>query len=104
MPTRHPAVYKTRRERPESVWRVQWRPGRGGADPPYCGGLNFVDIYNRSGLYPVQLPRRLGAARRAGVWRKSDRASRSQALATASSYGSARSRLCRRAVDSGRTV
>src|SRR6202795_1432801 len=37
------------------------RPGPGEARiPPPAVGLNFVDIYNRSGLYPVQLPSGLG--------------------------------------------
>src|SRR5258708_31404548 len=37
------------------------KPGPGEArHRPTAVGLNFVDIYNRSGLYPVQLPSGLG--------------------------------------------
>src|SRR5256885_11698404 len=37
------------------------RQGRGGAPIRHTAvGLNFIDIYNRSGLYPVQLPSGLG--------------------------------------------
>src|ERR1700737_1316242 len=37
------------------------RPGPGEARTPHPAvGLNFVDIYNRSGVYPVQLPSGLG--------------------------------------------
>ena len=38
------------------------RPGRGEARIRHTAvGLNFVDIYNRSGLYPAQLPSGLGS-------------------------------------------
>src|SRR3981189_1761561 len=37
------------------------KPGPGEARTRHTAvGLNFVDIYNRSGLYPVQLPSGLG--------------------------------------------
>src|SRR5258706_13220803 len=37
------------------------KPGPGGARIRHTAvGLNFVDLYNRSGLYPVQLPSGLG--------------------------------------------
>ncbi|MDU1694198.1 MAG: alcohol dehydrogenase catalytic domain-containing protein, partial [Bradyrhizobium sp.] len=38
------------------------KPGPGEARIRHTAvGLNFVDIYNRSGLYPVQLPSGLGS-------------------------------------------
>src|SRR6202012_5604820 len=37
------------------------KPGPGGGRIPHTGvGLNFVDIYNRAGVYPSQLPSGLG--------------------------------------------
>jgi len=63
-------------------------------------GLNFVDIYNRSGLYPVQL-RAAWAARGLAWSRKSDPASPISSPATASPTAPRRSSLCRRAADSG---
>ena len=49
------------------------KPGPGEARIRHTAvGLNLVDIYKRSGLYPAQLP---SSAARAPVWsRKSDRA------------------------------
>ena len=38
-------------------------------------GLNFIDVYSRSGLYPVQLPIGPRAARRRASWRRWARAS-----------------------------
>ena len=80
------------------------KPGPGEARIRHTAvGLNFVDIYNRSGLYPAQLPSGLGGEA-AGVveevgsgvtdlkpgdriclWRRADR------------------RLCRSAADPGRS-
>src|SRR5215468_1900571 len=38
------------------------KPGPGEARIRHTAvGLNFVDIYNRSGLYPAQLPRGIGS-------------------------------------------
>src|SRR5258705_5649310 len=45
------------------VWEEVYvgKPGPGEARIRHTAvGLNFVDIYNRSGLYPVQLPSGLG--------------------------------------------
>ena len=50
------------------------KPGPGEARIRHTAvGLNFVDIYNRSGLYPVQLPSGLGSEAAGVLGRNSQR-------------------------------
>ena len=72
------------------------KPGPGEARIRHTAvGLNFVDIYNRSGLYPVQLPSGLGGEG-AGVVEEVGAGVTDLKPGDRVAYGSApRGRLCR---------
>ena len=53
---------------PEEMKLVELPVGEPGPErdphPPPCLGLNFLDVYQRSGVYPLPLPLALGMRRR----------------------------------------
>ena len=80
------------------------KPGPGEARIRHTAvGLNFVDIYNRSGLYPAQLPSGLGGEAAGVVEEVGRRRHRSEAGRPRRLWRRADRRLCRSAADPGRS-
>ena len=81
------------------------KPGPGEARIRHTAvGLNFVDIYNRSGLYPAQLPSGLGGEAAGVVEEVGSGVTDLKARRPHRLWQCADRRLCRSAADPGRSA